>query len=144
MKREHLDILRCRLNEAMGRIFSANPDLADGRIQADLHLEAGDVNLQLVEELRKLEPFGCENPQPLVSIRLRPASIRKMGSQNQYTKFVGVLKDGREIQCVIFKEAESYDELLQKGQPLTVIGNLESQAWNGKQYLQITVQSIEE
>ena len=58
--------------------------------------------------------------------------------------YIGVLDDGREIQCVIFKEAKSYDELLKKGQPLTVTGNLESQTWNGKQYLQITVQAIEE
>lgn len=144
MKKQHLDTLRSRLNESMGRILADNPELADAHIQADLKLEAGDVNLQLVAELKMLEPFGCENPQPLVSIRLRPGSIRKMGNQNQYTKFIGVLDDGREIQCVIFKEAKSYDELLKKGQPLTVTGNLESQTWNGKQYLQITVQAIEE
>ena len=144
MKKQHLDTLRSRLNESMGRILADNPELADAHIQADLKLEAGDVNLQLVAELKMLEPFGCENPQPLVSIRLRPGSIRKMGNQNQYTKFIGVLDDGREIQCVIFKEAKSYDELLKKGQPLTVTGNLKSQTWNGKQYLQITVQAIEE
>ncbi len=144
MKREHLAVLRNRLNEAMGRLFAENPKLAEAHVQADLHLEAVDVNLQLVSELRKLEPFGCENPQPLISVKLRPASMKKMGNQNQYTKFIGVLSDGREIQCVIFKDAASYDELLQRGRPLTVIGTLESQAWNGKQYLQITVQDIEE
>ncbi len=144
MKREHLDTLRNNLNCAMDAVFAEKPELMTASICADLSLEAADVTLQLVSELQKLAPFGCANPQPTIRIRLMPAAVRKMGSENQYTKFTGVMEDGRELQCVIFKDAKTYDTLLQKGCRLTVIGTLESQQWNGRQYLQLMVLHAEE
>lgn len=144
MKRENLDKLRANLNQAVSEALMADPKLLDSRLEADLTLSAEDVNLQLIEELNRLAPFGCENPEPLIRVDVRPVSPRRMGNQGQYTKFVGILDDGREVQCVIFKDASSYDEILRRGRTFSVIGTLGSQSWNGRQYLQITVAGAEE
>lgn len=143
MKREHLQTLRENLNRQMNALLEKNPELLDESIKADMILEAEDVCLELVEDIKRLEPFGCDNPRPLVQVKVRPTGLRKMGAQNQYTRFNGILTDGREIQCVIFKHAEEYDELLQKGENISIIGTLNSQAWNGREYLQITVLGAE-
>ena len=62
-----------------------------------------------------------------------------MGAKNQFSKFTGVLADGKEVQCVIFQKAESYDALLQRGGKISIIGTLGAQSWNGRVTLQITV-----
>lgn len=143
MKKENLALLRQNLNDAMARLLAEDPALFETKLAADLDLAAEDVKLELAEQLRLLEPFGCANPQPQVRIRVRPQSVRRMGSQGQYTRFAGVLDDGRELTCVIFKDAETYDDILQAGRPVSLIGALNCQTWNGKTYLQLTVSGAE-
>lgn len=143
MKKENLDELRMRLNRTMAEILAAHPELREYTLTADMELVASDVNLELAEQIQKLEPFGCDNPEPLIGVTLRPTALRHMGSQGQYTKFVGILDDGREVQCVIFRDALSYDEILKKGMPVKVIGALSAQEWNGRKYLQIQAAGIE-
>ena len=144
MKKDGLPLLRANLNEAMRRIAEDNPNLFNRRPEAELELSTEDVCRELAEEINRLEPFGRENPQPLVQVRVRPVSVRTMGSQGQYIRFSGVLDDGREIPCVIFKDAHEYDEILQRGQKISIIGTLGLQSWNGRQYLQINVSGVEE
>lgn len=143
MKKENLPLLRRNLNQSMARLAEEDPHLFDLRLEADMDLDAEDVKLELAEQIRMLEPFGCANPQPLVRIHLRPQSMRRIGSQGQYTKFTGVLDDGRELACVIFKDAGTYDDILQAGRPISMIGTLGSQTWNGRTYLQFTVSGAE-
>ena len=144
MKKEYLRTLRENLNQSMKRLLSKNPSLLDGKEKPDLILAAEDVNFELVEELAKLAPFGCENPQPLVRISVKPTALRRMGNKGQYTKFTGILDNGKEISAVIFKNASAYDEMLKKGRRIDVTGTLDSQSWNGRRYLQITVLDAEE
>jgi len=139
MKKEYLETLRENMNRQMEALIEENPTILDESLKADMILEAEDVCLALVEDLKKLEPFGCDNPRPLVEVKVRPTNLRRMGAQGQYTKFNGILSDGREVQCVIFKNAAEYDELLQKGENISIIGSLNSQTWNGREYLQLTV-----
>ena len=144
MKKEHLGTLRENLNQSMKELLSENPSLLDGKAEPDLILAAEDVNFELVEELAKLAPFGCENPQPLVQISARPTALRRMGNKGQYTKFTGILDNGKEISAVIFKNASAYDEMLKQGRRINITGTLDSQSWNGRRYLQITVLDAEE
>lgn len=144
MKRQNLPALRENLNRSMERLLEENPALFKQKLTADMILSASDVNLELIEEMKLLEPFGCENPQPLVQVSLVPEALRRMGASGQYTKFNGRLDDGRELQCVIFKDASEYDEILQRNQKISIIGTLGCQSWNGRQYMQITVLGAEE
>ena len=144
MKRQNLSTLRENLNRSMERLLKENPALFNQRRKADMILSAADVNLELIEEMKLLEPFGCDNPQPLVQVSLVPEALRRMGTNGQYTKFNGRLDDGRELQCVIFKDASEYDEILQRNQKISIIGTLGCQSWNGRQYMQITVLGAEE
>ena len=139
MKKENLQELRSRLNQQMAILIEENPSLLTPVLEADMVLDAEDVSLKLMEDIQRLEPFGCDNPRPLVQVEVVPTGLRRMGAKSQFTKFTGILNDGRELQCVIFQNAESYDALLQKGQKISIIGTLGTQSWNGRTYLQITV-----
>lgn len=139
MKAANLTVLRQRLNEKLNALLEENPDLLDQELEADMVLQPEDLSMELVRDMQKLEPFGCDNPRPLIEVEVVPANVRKMGAKNQFTRFVGVLGDGREIPCVIFRNAESYDARLQKGEKISIIGTLGAQSWNGRVTLQITV-----
>ncbi len=139
MKKEFLPELRERLKRQMTALLEEEPDLLQQELKADLILQPEDVSLELVHDMQKLEPFGCDNPRPLVEVEVTPTNIRRMGAKDQFTKFTGILGDGREVQCVIFRNAESYDARLQKGGKISIIGTLGAQSWNGRVTLQITV-----
>ena len=124
MKKEHLPELRRRLNEQLAVLLAAQPTLLNQELKADMILQPEDVSMELVNDMQKLEPFGCDNPRPLVEVEVTPTNLRRMGAKNQFTRFTGILGDGREIQCVIFQKAESYDALLQKGGKISIIGTL--------------------
>lgn len=143
MKRENLQKLRGNLNRSMEKLVEQDAALLEEKTEADLRLSAEDVSLQLVTDLARLEPFGCGNLQPVVSLSMRASGMRRIGSKSQYTKFTGILENGRELSCIIFKNASAYDEILQRGKPFHPIGTLSSQTWNGRQYLQLTVLGIE-
>jgi len=142
MKEEHLQELRERLNRQMEALVEANPDLMKQELKADLVLQAEEVTMEMVQDLEKLEPFGCDNPRPLVEVEVVPSNLRRMGAKQQFSKFTGILADGREVQCVIFRNAEKYDAWLQKGEKISIIGTLGVQSWNGRAYLQITVMGV--
>lgn len=142
MKQDNLQELRQRLNRQLAVLIDENPTLLEQKLEADMILQPEDVCMELVNDMQKLEPFGCDNPRPLVQVDVVPTALRRMGAKNQFTKFTGVLDDGREVQCVIFQKAETYDELLQKGGKISIIGTLGAQTWNGRVTLQITVMGV--
>lgn len=139
MKKAYLTELRQRLNQQMEALLAEQPALLEQELKADIVLQPEDVSMELVTDMQKLEPFGCDNPRPLVELEVVPTNLRRMGAKGQFTKFIGVLGDGREVQCVIFRDAERYDALLQKGSKISIIGTLGTQSWNGRVTLQITV-----
>lgn len=139
MKAENLQKLRENLNRSMAALTARNPEILNQRITAELDLSGDQICLELAEQIQLLEPFGCENPRPLIRVEMRPVSVKKMGNKGQYTRFTGILDNGREVQCVIFRNASAYDELLQEAAVIRVTGELQSQNWNSRQYLQITV-----
>lgn len=143
MRKEDVPKLRENLNQAMAEICAQDRHILDKNLSADLHLAAEDVTVELTEAFTMLEPCGCDNPPPAVSVDVRPHGLRKMGSKGQYRRFNGVLDNEREISCVIFQGAEEYDTVLSGGDRVAVTGALKAQQWNGKNYLQMMVQGVE-
>ncbi|MDD6042883.1 MAG: single-stranded-DNA-specific exonuclease RecJ [Eubacteriaceae bacterium] len=144
MKSSNIEILRENLNRSMEALIAENPQLLTEKAEADLFLDAEDITVELAKEIALMEPFGTDNPKPLFAFRCRPENIRRMGNKGQYTKFTAILDNGRPLSCVVFKNAAQYDDVLQRGDYVSIIGTLECQTWNGKTYLQSTVMEIEQ
>jgi len=69
-------------------------------LDIDCELLINDIDIHLVNEISKLEPFGAENPSPVFCIK--DVILKKkmlMGQDKNHLKLI-VEKDGKEIQCV--------------------------------------------
>lgn len=143
MKRENLEQLRAGLDLSMKKLLEQDPELLTPKTAADIHLEAGELTLELAEEMEKLEPFGCGNPRPAVSVDMTPWDLRRTGDREQYCSFTGVLENGREIRCMIFSFNEKYEEILQNGEEISIIGVPRIHEWKGKRYLRLNVLDAE-
>ena len=69
-------------------------------LDIDCELLTNDVDVNLINEISKLEPFGAENPSPVFCIK--NAVLKKktlMGQDKNHLKLI-IEKDGKEFQCV--------------------------------------------
>lgn len=99
------------------------------------------VGIDLVEELKKLEPFGVDFPFP--TLMVSGYSIDKpfyMGTDKQHIKFSSNTHD---FQCIGFYQAEEYDT---KNKPklIDVIGTPSINVWNGNVSYQFIIQKWRE
>jgi len=89
-----------------------------------------EVDEELVENLSKLEPFGNDNPEPILKItKAKVSGVRRMGSDGQHVKLSLADKNGRTIQMLSFNAPEEFfrevgDEICAYFQP-----NINE--WNG-------------
>lgn len=60
---ENIDIFRKSFNELALQEFSTNPPQRE--ILVDCNIDFKDINIQLVQEIQSLAPFGVGNPSPL-------------------------------------------------------------------------------
>lgn len=77
----------------------------------DALVDLGEVDQRLLEELKKLEPFGEQNPNPLFAV-LNASLIKSWiwGRNNQHLRFL--VKQGREVQeMVVFHGKEKASDL---------------------------------
>jgi single-stranded-DNA-specific exonuclease RecJ len=145
MKKENLPALRENLRKGMSRIREMDPSLFENKICAELELGAGDVSLDLVDQLEMLEPCGCANARPLVSFEAWAGDLAKMGNKGQYSRFTATMDDYKRVPCVVFREAAEADAAINASTDgkVNIIGSLSGRTWNGNRTLQMTVENIE-
>lgn len=109
-------------------------------IQIDGKLELSNINKQMVESLKELEPFGEGNKMPIFAIKnLKIDSIRAL-SEGKHLKLTL-----RENNCIInaigFNIGYLADEY-RIGDKIDVVGVLEINSFNGVESVQINIKDI--
>jgi len=103
--------------------------MLERKIEVDLKIPISKVNLKLVYEIEKLQPFGIGNPQPtfLSSGELTGAQI--FGKKNEHLKlFLGG------IEFISFNSADQFSTL-SRGQKIEIIYRLTIDRWGGRERL---------
>ena len=109
-------------------------------IKVDEEVFAKDININAVNELNALEPFGEANKMPIFMYRnLRINSIRAL-SDGKHLKLT--LKDENMIiDAIGFNMGNLVDEFL-IGDKIDVLGNLEVNRFNGRENVQINLKDL--
>lgn len=79
-------------------------------LRSDSPLELEDISFRLTEDLRKLEPWGQGNPEPIFFIKNALIySSETMGSDNQHLKITLKDKIGRLYNMVAFGRGDEIE-----------------------------------
>lgn len=109
-------------------------------INIDAKINLNDINKEIVESLKQLEPFGEGNKTPIFAFKnLKIDSIRSL-SEGKHIKMT--LKDGNTIiNSIGFNLGYLADEY-RIGDKIDVVGTLEINSFNGADSLQIGIKDV--
>ncbi|MEZ4661221.1 MAG: single-stranded-DNA-specific exonuclease RecJ [Caldilineaceae bacterium] len=136
-----LPLFKEALQDVAHRELAAKTDLRP-TLLVDAAIEIGQINWALVEQFKRLEPTGQENPAPLLlctNCRLREA--RPVGDR----KHLRLILDGGAntiaLDAIAFQQG-AWLAHLHEGCSLDVVCHVEANEWQGRQRLQLNVQDM--
>ncbi|MCF6408629.1 single-stranded-DNA-specific exonuclease RecJ [Pseudalkalibacillus salsuginis] len=136
---EYLDQLRERLNRQAKEKLTEEDFSPTTSI--DLQCSVDDISLDVIEELKALEPFGVDNPKPRFLIdQCRLKEIRRIGSDSKHLK-LSLKGDRSNLDVIGFHFGEVFEEITPNAS-ISVVGELSINEWNGFRKPQLMIQDI--
>ena len=109
-------------------------------LKIDALINLDEIDKNIVESLKELEPFGEENKMPLFAIKnLKIDSIRAL-SEGKHLKLT--LKDNKNIINAIGFNLGYMSSEYKIGDKIDVVGNLEINTFNGVDNIQINLKDV--
>ncbi len=109
-------------------------------LKIDAQISLDEINKEMVNSLKKLEPFGEENKNPLFVFKnLKIDSIRAL-SEGKHLKLT--LKDNKNIVNAIGFNLGDFANEYRIGDKIDVVGNLEINSFNGVDNIQINIKDL--
>ena len=104
-------------------------------LDIDCDVDAADLNLDLVTELKRLEPFGAGNPEPTLMLRGVTVVERRVVGDGHLK--LRLASQGRLFNAIAFRQADCSTD----GQ-LDIAFFPESNCWNSSTTLQLRIKAI--
>jgi single-stranded-DNA-specific exonuclease len=105
------------------------------RLEIDAEIQPEELNSELVSELKRLEPFGAGNPEPVLMIRgLKVLERRVVGEGHLKLR---LSCKGRSFNAIAFKMSQRETDGL-----IDVVFFPEMNEWNGSSSLQLKVKDL--
>ena len=120
--------------------FLASSSISFMLIEADINLRA--ANKKLVEEFRKIAPFGSENSEPIIAIsKIRIKNFRLVGKEGKHFSFIASDEIGDTLNCIAFNVAGSplgdAIKIASNGPLMHLIGYLRENSFNSQPQLTV-------
>lgn len=116
-------------------ILAEQIDLSKGSgLKIDASLPITKISLGLVEELKKLAPFGTDNPAPHFLVNGNASFFKRIGSEQQHVKF-SLKNEDNQLDAIGFGFGEEAEEIQQPDTQF--VGDLEINEWNGQKKVQL-------
>ena len=140
VEQQKLEELDNFLNERFIKSIKPSVRLKDYKIEADINLRA--ANKKLVEEFRKIAPFGSENSEPIIAIsKIRIKNFRSVGKEGKHFSFIASDESGDTLNCIAFNAAGSplgdAIKIASNGPLLHLIGYLRENSFNSQPQLNV-------
>ena len=108
-------------------------------INIDLELMPDDIDIELVEQLSQLEPFGASNPSPVFALKnLTIKEKRLMGENKNHLRII-CQSGNTDFTCIRWKEG---DISLVKGDTLDIAFHPQINEFNGITSVQLIIDDI--
>lgn len=139
LQQEHVDELRYRLHTQALQCLREE-DLVP-ILNIDIPLDVEEIDLEALDDLKKLAPFGVEFEKPLYGLRdLSIKTMRKIGANEDHIK-MEIGKNNHYLDAVGFHKGYLADELTQ-GIAVSFAGDIQINEWNGRRKPQFMLQDV--
>jgi single-stranded-DNA-specific exonuclease len=111
------------------------------QLEIDLEISAEQIDWNLLEELRMMEPFGQENKEPIFLMKnMLIDDLRVVGNGSKHLKLALRAKNGspKIFESIGFGMGEKFPDL-QNQDMVDVVFNLQQDEWNGNKRIQLNL-----
>ena len=142
IRRDRVAEFRRRLNEHAASCLTEE-DLVPA-LEIDAEVNAAELNFQLSQDLRLLEPFGAGNPRPLFVTRGLRVLSEPQVIKEQHLKLRVAGENRRPFEAIWWRGLEETVATPQLNQRIDLAYELEADRWNGDIRLQLNVRDMRE
>ncbi|MBX4205768.1 single-stranded-DNA-specific exonuclease RecJ, partial [Candidatus Microgenomates bacterium] len=138
-------ILSSKVDEFTKRINEVTKDLLtkdmfEKKILVDLEIDLDSINWEVLDNLKKFEPFGVGNAAPVfATFGVSILESRAIGNGTKHLKMK--LKQGKVFDAIAFGWGDKIADL-KTGKDINVSYNLEINEWNGNKSIQLKIKDI--
>lgn len=131
-----------KFKKEITKYIDENLDISklEKEIYIDENLTIDDLDIEKIKELKSLEPFGEENPEPIIMYENVEINGIRTLSENKHLK-LSLKKNDKIIDAIGFNLGE-LAEKYKIGDTIDIIGNIEINSFNGKDLIQIRLIDI--
>ncbi|PCJ62254.1 MAG: single-stranded-DNA-specific exonuclease RecJ [Planctomycetota bacterium] len=121
-----------------------NKELLVPILRVDIEIDLDSLNMDLLEDIDRLAPFGCANPNPMFATKNVNVigSPRVIGKKKTHLKFK-IVKNGTVCNVIAFNFAERLNELLSY-QMIDVAFVPYLEKWNGRKSVDLRLKDFRE
>lgn len=141
IKAENVELLRDKLNQHALTVLSEEDLIPEIRI--DALLTSQNLNLELIGQLKLLEPFGAGNPKPIFLTRNLILASEPLVMKEKHLKLRLTDHAKKSFEAVWWNGVEEAENLNLNSQlRLDVVYTPEINVWNGNTRLQLIVKDV--
>ena len=131
-----------KFKEQVNKYVQEHLDISklEKEIYIDEILTMDDLDINKIKDLKALEPYGEDNPEPIIMYEKAEISTIRTLSENKHLR-ISLKKDNKTIDAIGFNLGE-LAEKYKIGDKIDVIGNIEINTFNGKDQIQIRLIDI--
>ncbi|GEK34368.1 single-stranded-DNA-specific exonuclease RecJ [Kurthia sibirica] len=139
LEMENVDELRNRLHAQS--LLSLSPEDLIPVVKIDLPITVDEINVDAIDDIRKLAPFGSQFAKPQYGIlNTQIKSMRKIGANEDHVK-MELSNGGNTLDAIGFHKGFMADELTQ-GIDVSFTGDLQINEWNGNRKPQLLINDV--
>ncbi len=131
-----IEEFRKKINELAN--IKLTEELLEKKLKIDLVLNFENITIDLVEELKKLEPYGYGNSQPIfMSEKVKILEVKTVGSDGKHLK-LKLEQNGIKLDAIWFNTQYK----VQSTKYIDVAYSIEEHTWNSKTSIQLKIKDI--
>ncbi len=137
LQSSNIDNLRAKISEIF--LTSIHADELIPSMSIDVSTKLSDINANLVNEISKLEPFGCGNEEPLFGAKTLEAINPRIVGNNHLKMYLK--QNGRGLDCIGF-DFGNYLDIVESSTFIDAAFCPTINEWDGGKYLQLNLKAI--
>ena len=138
LRPEDVDAFASKFDEVVSRMLDEDMFIPEIQIDAEVSLE--DCTMKFYEIITRMEPFGPENPQPVLLVRDVTDNGQSRIVKENHLRFV--VKQGHSTMSGIGFNLAGKFPVVSTGQPFDMLFHLDLNEWQGQTSVQMKVIDI--